>query len=144
MNEEIVALEEIIRESVKWDGKERRFVVSYPHNELLRELPDNEEMSLKIMKNLERKLVRSPDLLSQFNEAFERMTNEGVFVPVSQVEGLEKLQKSYICLTYSLGKTDLNGKNKLRLCCNSSLGRISFNDTCPTSPPYLEKLQATV
>ena len=142
MNEEIVALEEIIRESVKWDGKERRFVVSYPHNELLRELPDNEEMSLKIMKNLERKLVRSPDLLSQFNEAFERMTNEGVFVPVSQVEGLEKLQKSYICLTYSLGKTDLNGKNKLRLCCNSSLGRISFNDTCPTSPPYLEKLQA--
>ena len=66
MNEEIVALEEMIRESVKWDGKERRFVVSYPHNELLRELPDNEEMSLKIMKNLERKLVRSPDLLSQF------------------------------------------------------------------------------
>ena len=142
MNEEIIALEKLIKESVRWDEKENRFIITYPHNELLQDLPENEGLGLKAMESLERRLSPFPDLLSQLNDAFLRMKNDKVFVPVSEVKGLENLQKSYICLTYSLGKTDVDGKNKLRLCCNSSLGKISFNDTCPQSPPYLEKLQA--
>ena len=130
-----------IEDGVTWNEEQRRYSMAYPHNQLIGQLPTYEGMSKKIMMNLERKLKKA-GLLEKFNTKMTKLKNEGVYIPVSKFPELEKMQKSFICLTYSLNKIGADGEPSLRICSNSSLGQVSFNDTCVPCPSYLEKLDS--
>ena len=143
MNLEQLNLEKEIEKSVSWNEEKQRYVALFPHNTLLSKLPTYEIPAKKVMESLERKLQKDPVLLDLFNQQMRKMKEEKVYIPAEEFPELEKMQKSYIVLSYSLNKKDKDGKIKLRICNNSSFssnGDISFNSTCLPCPAYLERV----
>ena len=134
-------LEELMINAVTFNHTTKRYCISYPKNQLISQLPDNEKPALAVMKSLEKDLMKKPVLLDQFNAGVVKQIEAGVFVPASSVQGIEDLQRSYIVLTYSLNKQDENNVPKLRICTNSSFRSPSFNACCLTCPSYLQKLE---
>ena len=128
-NQEALDLEELIERNVQWDEGKKRYVAHYPHNALLKQLPTHRDAAMKAMQSLERKLQKHPMWLDQFNEKVLKFKKQGVFLPVSDFPELKNMQESFIILTYSLNKSDANGKCKLRPCLNNSFGSTS----CPMS-----------
>ena len=128
---------EIIKNCIQLDEVNGYYVASYPHNQLLPELPENREAVKKMMISLEKKLVRN-----NLVEAFNKQVAEAIKKGAIHIDcmGLEGLQQSFIPLTYSL-KNDPLSTTKLRICSNGSFKRspgcVSYNDTLIQGPDYL-------
>ena len=121
------------------DGTQR-YTASYPHNNLLQQLPVYELEVKSMMRQLEARLVRF-NLADQFNQVVADFLRRGVITVGPQ--DLEGLQKSFVPLCYSL-KADPLASTKLRVCTNGSFktgtGMISYNDTLISSPEYLNDI----
>ena len=131
------AQSEVIKECIKLDEKNGYYVASYPHNQLLPQLPENREAVKKMMISLEKKLIKH-NLVDAFNARVAEDIKTGVLL--TSCVGLEGLQESFIPLTYSL-KNDPLSTTKLRICTNGSFRRspgcVSYNDTLIQGPEYL-------
>ena len=121
------------------DGTQR-YTASYPHNNLLQQLPVYDEEVKNMMKQLETRLVKL-NLVDKFNEAVADFIRRGVITVSPQ--NLEGLQKSFVPLCYSL-KSDPLATTKLRICTNGSYKKIpsgvSYNDTLIPAPEYLNDI----
>ena len=82
------------------------------------------------------KMKKQPEILKQFNEAFKKKIEQGIYRPLSEVlrenPGLEDAQKIFAPVVYSMKESSVN--HKLRICVNQSFsvreGHYSFNDAC--------------
>lgn len=140
------SLMKIMRENVKFNKETKRYEVSYPHNKLLTELKKNDQEALRMMKILERRLIKA-GLTEKFNKSIEKLMKTGVYKPAVEVPEAENLQQSFIVLTYSMHKKSETGEDKLRVCSNSSWhtgDNISFNATCLPTPAYLNLLETVL
>ena len=120
------------------DGTQR-YTASYPHNNLLQQLPVYDEEVKNMMKQLETRLVKL-NLVDKFNEAVTDFIRRGV---ITFPQNLEGLQKSFVPLCYSL-KSDPLATTKLRVCTNGSYKKnsssVSYNDTLIPAPEYLNDI----
>ena len=91
-----------------------------------------------MMVNLKRKLAKH-DLVHKFNAQVQDFFSRGVLKWVCKIPQLEDLQKSFIPLTYTLGK------GKLRVCGNASFStndkQPSLNSCMLAGPAYLQSLE---
>ena len=121
------------------DGTQR-YIASYPHNNLLQQLPVYDSEVLEVMKRLEARLVKL-NLVEKFNEAVADFIRRGV-ITVTPPD-LDGLQKSFVPLCYSL-KSDPLATTKLRVCTNGSYKKnpacVSYNDTLLPAPEYLNDI----
>ena len=99
---------ELMRKNVKFNDKKGRYEASYPHNQLLSQLKENGEEALRMMKLLERRLIKN-NLTEEFNQGIDKLLKMGVYKPASEVSGADGLQKSFITLTYTLHKEQTQG-----------------------------------
>ena len=145
-NEEQEELIKKLKEKFEFNEKTQRYKAEYPHNQMLKKLRTNEKEALKMMELLERRLVKN-NLAEKFNEQIEKLVKSGVYKRAKDIPEAEKLQQSYIVLTYTLHKKDEKGNDKLRVCSNSAYhsgDNLSFNDTCLPCPNYLNHLEGVL
>ena len=119
-----------------------KYKASYPYNGLLSQLPTNEKPCMRMMKSLETKLKKE-GLTQAFNDNVTDFMNRGIIRWITDVPGIESLQRSYIPLTYAL-KEGAGVTTKLRICGNSSFkthSGISLNDCMLPGPKYLHSIE---
>ena len=119
-----------------------RYKASYPYNGLLSLPATNEEPCMRMMKSLEMKLKKE-GLTKAFNDNVADFMNRGVIKWITDVPGIETMQRSYIPLTYALREC-AGVTTKLRICGNSSFkthSGVSVNDCMLPGPKYLNSVE---
>ena len=86
---------EVIKKSLQIIGG--RYVASYVYNSNLSQLQENKVPCTRMMNSLEVKLKKH-GLVEQFNYQVKDFFNRGVLSWVSDIPGLEEMQKSFIPL----------------------------------------------
>ena len=82
-------------------------------------------------------------LIKAFNENVTDFMNRGVIKWITDVPGIENMQRSYIPLTYAL-RGGAGVTTKLRICGHSSFkthSGVSFNDCLLPGPMYLNSVE---
>ena len=126
-----------------------RWTADPQHNMLLANLPDYREETLRFQKKLETKLLKNPDLLSQYNKAMEKRLESGLYIWYSDLVksrpdiDFTKLQKCYSPNNYQLKPGSQN--NSCRIVMNSSFKpfphKPSLNQTMYTGSSLNKHIQ---
>ena len=132
-------MNEKLKESVTYNHEKKFFEAKYTYNSNLKELPIYKDEVLNMMKNLERRLVKS-NKVSDFNSQIDDFFSRGVleWIPTNEMDG--KRQQSFIPLTFA---EKSEGTTKLRVCGNSafsSSNKVSFNGCQVPGPNNLTSL----
>ena len=141
-HEEAILSSSLVLENGRWTADPQ-------HNMLLASLPDYREETLKFQKKLETKLLKNPDLLSQYNKAMEKRLESGLYIWYSDLVqsrpdvDFTKLQKCYSPNNYQLKPGSQN--NSCRIVMNSSFKpfphKPSLNQTMYTGSSLNKHIQ---
>ena len=106
------------------------------YTEDIKKVPEGYNEVLKVQLRQEAKMKKQPEILNQFNDAFKKKIEQGIYRPLSEVlrenPELEDAQKIFAPVVYSMKESSVN--HRLRICVNQSFtvgdGQLSFNDAC--------------
>ena len=136
-----VELTKTVKENLLFDTEQGRYFASYLYNDDLVNLPVNDESSLRMMKNFERKLL-ALGLQDIANKQFSKL-RKSVIKSDTEDPLPENLQRSYIVMCYSLANNPMKN-TQVRLCMNSSFKQgensVSLNECQIDGPSYLNDL----
>lgn len=143
---EIISSSDSFNENVRFNGQ--RYEVQLPWKENYPTVPSDYELCVNRLRSLQRKLLKEPELMKEYNQIIEEQVNNGIVEGIPTEETMEKMGENVHYLPHHAVVRRDRETTKLRIVYDGSATSPerahSLNDCLQTGPNFTPQIFDTL